>query len=217
MPLHAWVCVCVCVCVLYWKVEVRGQEEAQKKSTLVIDTPECLAERCSVHLTVKKIHCNSLNQGRDHKSTVWECLILQRELNDESFERRALGFKNQSHPGSPLCHWVKNKQLVCHIPPSVLLYSFWNGMKVTDYDYLYQDFGGLQNHCRCSHKSKRCLLLGRKSMTNLDSILKSRDITLPTNVHLVKAMVFPVVMYGWESWTIKKAEHQRIDAFELWC
>ena len=69
----------------------------------------------------------------------------------------------------------------------------------------------------CSHEIKRRLLLGRKVMTNLDSILKSRDITLPTNVHLVKAMVFPVVMYGCESWTVKKAEHQRIDAFELWC
>ena len=69
----------------------------------------------------------------------------------------------------------------------------------------------------CSHEIKRCLLLGRKAMTNLDSILKTRDITLLTNVHLVKAMVFPVVMYGCESWTIKKAEHQRIDAFELWC
>ena len=69
----------------------------------------------------------------------------------------------------------------------------------------------------CSHEIKRHLLLGRKVMTNLDSILKSRDITLPTNIHLVKAMVFPVVMYGCESWTIKKAERQRIDAFELWC
>ena len=69
----------------------------------------------------------------------------------------------------------------------------------------------------CSHEIKRHLLLGRKAMTNLDSILKSRDITLPTKVHLVKAMVFPVVMYGCESWTIKKAEHRRIDAFELWC
>ena len=68
-----------------------------------------------------------------------------------------------------------------------------------------------------SHEIKRRLLLGRKIMTNLDSIFKSRDITLPTKVHLVKAMVFPVVMYGCESWTIKKAEHQRIDAFELWC
>ena len=69
----------------------------------------------------------------------------------------------------------------------------------------------------CSHEIKRRLLLGRKAMSNLDSILKSRDITLPTKICLVKAMVFPVVMYGCESWTIKKAEHQRIDAFELWC
>ena len=69
----------------------------------------------------------------------------------------------------------------------------------------------------CSHEIKRHLLLGRKAMTNLDSLLKSRDIALPTKVHLVKAMVFPVVMYGCESWTVKKAECQRIDAFELWC
>ena len=69
----------------------------------------------------------------------------------------------------------------------------------------------------CSHEIKRRLLLGRKAMTNLDRVLKSRDITLPTKVRLVKAMVFPVVMYGCESWTIKKAEYQRIDAFELWC
>ena len=69
----------------------------------------------------------------------------------------------------------------------------------------------------CSHEIKRHLLLGRKAMTNLDSILKSRDVTLPRKVHLVKAMVFPAVMYGCESWTIKKAEHRRIDAFELWC
>ena len=69
----------------------------------------------------------------------------------------------------------------------------------------------------CSHEIKRCLLLRRKAMTNLDSILKSRDITLPTKVRLVRVMVFPVVMYGCESWTIKKAEHERIDVFELWC
>ena len=69
----------------------------------------------------------------------------------------------------------------------------------------------------CSHEIKRCLLLGRKVMINLDSIFKSRDITLPTKVCLVKAMVFPVVMYGCECWTVKKAEHRRIDAFELWC
>ena len=69
----------------------------------------------------------------------------------------------------------------------------------------------------CSHEIKRRLLLGRKGKTNLDSLLKRRDITLPTKVHLVKAMVFPVVMYGWESWTVKKAERRRIDVFELWC
>ena len=69
----------------------------------------------------------------------------------------------------------------------------------------------------CSHQIKRCLLLGRKVMTNLDSIIKSRDTTLPTKVHLIKAMVFPVVMYGCESWTVGKAEIQKVDAFELWC
>ena len=69
----------------------------------------------------------------------------------------------------------------------------------------------------CNHEIKRRLLLGRKTMENLDSIIKIRDIALPTIVHIVKAMVFPVVMYGYDSWTVKKAEHQRIDAFELWC
>ena len=69
----------------------------------------------------------------------------------------------------------------------------------------------------CSHEIKRCFLLGRKAMTNLDSTLKSRDITLPAKVHIFKAMVFPVVMYGCENWTVKKAEHQRTDAFKLWC
>ena len=81
-------------------------------------------------------------------------------------------------------------------------------------------FLGLQNYCRWlnySHETKRCLLLGRKAMTNLDSTLTSRDITLPTKVHIVKVMVFPVVMYGSESWTLKKAEHWRTDAFGLWC
>ena len=84
---------------------------------------------------------------------------------------------------------------------------------VTDY------FLGLQNHVDsdCSHEIKRCLLLGRKAMTNLDRVFKSRDTTLATNVCIVKAMVFPVVMYGCEIWTIKKAECQRTDAFELWC
>ena len=83
-------------------------------------------------------------------------------------------------------------------------------------DFIFLDFK-IAADGDCSHEITRCLLLGRKAMTNLDSILKSRDITLPTNVRLVKAMVFPVVMYGCESCTINKAEHQKIDAFELWC
>ena len=86
--------------------------------------------------------------------------------------------------------------------------------KVTDFIFLGSKITADGD---CSHEIKRCWFLGRKAMTNLDSILKSRDIILPTKVHLVKATVFPVVMYGCESWTIKKAEHQRIDAFELWC
>ena len=85
---------------------------------------------------------------------------------------------------------------------------------VTDFIFLGSKFTADSD---CSHEIKRYLLLGRKAMTNLDSILKSRDIVLPTKVRLVKAMVFPVVMYGCESWTIKKAEGHRIDAFELWC
>ena len=85
---------------------------------------------------------------------------------------------------------------------------------VTDFIFLGSK---ITAHGDCSHEIKRQLLLGRKAMINLDCLLKSRDLTLPKNVHLVKAMVFPVVMYGCESWTVKKAEHQRIDAFELWC
>src|SRR5574341_1127625 len=88
------------------------------------------------------------------------------------------------------------------------------GERVTDFIFLGSK---ITVDGDCSHEIKRHLLLGRKVMPNLDSILKSRDITLPTKVRLVKAMVFPLVMYGWESWIIKKAEHQRIDAFELWC
>ena len=94
------------------------------------------------------------------------------------------------------CIWLQPKE-------TVLDFIFFGSKIIADGD--------------CSHEIKRCLLLGRKVMTNLDSILKSRDIILPTKVRLVKAMVFPVVMYGCESWTVKKAEHWRIDAFELWC
>ena len=89
-----------------------------------------------------------------------------------------------------------------------------DGETVSDYIFLCSKITADGD---CSHEIKRCLLLGRKVMTNLDSILKSRDNTLPTKVHLIKAMVFPVVMYGCESWTVKKAEYRKIDAFELWC
>ena len=92
-----------------------------------------------------------------------------------------------------------------------------DGEKVeTETDFIFLD-SKITVDCDCSHKIKRCLLLGRKAMTNLGSIVKSRDITLPIKFCIVEAMVFPVVMYGCESWTIKKAEHWRIDAFELWC
>ena len=99
--------------------------------------------------------------------------------------------------------------------PSPELTVLWE-TKETVSDFI---FGGskITAHGDCSHEIKRRLLLGRKVMTNIDSILKSRDITLPTKVRLVKAMVFPVVMYGCESWTVKKAEPQRTDVFELWC
>ena len=99
----------------------------------------------------------------------------------------------------PITSWQMNGEIVETVADSIFL-----GSKITaDGD--------------CSHEIKRCFLLGRKVMTNLDSLLKSRDITSPTMVHLVKAMVFPVVMYGCENWTVKKAEYQRTDAFELWC
>ena len=98
----------------------------------------------------------------------------------------------------PITSWEIDGETVATVSDFV----FWGSKITVDRD--------------CSHEIKRRLLLGRKVMTNLDSILKSRDITLPTKVHLVKAIIFPVVMYGCESWSIKKAEHRRIDAFELW-
>ena len=111
-------------------------------------------------------------------------------------------FAPKSH--SSLLNLFQLHKLLNYINPAFNIPHLFLGSKITaDGD--------------CSHEIKRRLLLGRKVMTNLDSIFKSRDITLPTKVHLVKAMVFPVVMYGCESWTVKKAERQRIDAFELWC
>src|SRR5574340_819455 len=95
-----------------------------------------------------------------------------------------------------------------------VLFRSWNSVPMDDFIFLGFKVTADGD---CRHEIKRCLLLRRKAMTNLDSILKSRDITLPTKICLVKAMVFPVVIYGCESWTIKKAEHRRINAFELWC
>ena len=99
------------------------------------------------------------------------------------------------------------------IAPSPITSMQIDGETMTDFIFLGSKITADGN---CSHEMKSCLLLGRKAMTNLDSILKNRDITLPTKVHLVKAVVFPVVMYGWENWTIGKAERRRIDAFKLW-
>ena len=119
-------------------------------------------------------------------------------------EREKVGLKlhiqkTKIMASGPITSWEIDGETV----ETVLDFIFWGSKITADGD--------------CSHEIKRLLLLGRKVMTNLDSILKSRDITLPTNVRLVKAMVFPVVMYGCESWTVKKAECRRIDAFELWC
>ena len=107
--------------------------------------------------------------------------------------------KTKIMASSPITSWQTDGETAETVADCIFLVS-----KITAYD-------------GCSHEIKRCLLLGRKVMTNLDSILKSRDITFPRKVSLVKAMVYPVVMYGCESWTIKKAEHRGIDAFELWC
>ena len=120
----------------------------------------------------------------------------------EESEKVGLNFniqKTKIMASSPITSWEIDGETVETVSDFMCL-----GSKITAYG-------------DCSHEIRRCLLLGRKVMTNLDSILKSRDITLPTKVCLVKAIVFPVFVYGCESWTVKKAEHQRIDAFQLWC
>ena len=107
--------------------------------------------------------------------------------------------KTKIMASNPITSWQIDGETV----ETVANFIFWGSKITADGD--------------CSHEIKRCLLLGRKVMTNIDSMLKSRDIILPTKVCLIKAMFFPLVMYGCESWTVKKSEHQRIDAFELWC
>ena len=119
-------------------------------------------------------------------------------------ESEKVGFKlniqqTKFMASSPITSWQTDRETMATVADFIL-----SGSQIT-----------VDGHC--SHETERCLLLERKAMTNLDSVFKSRDITLPTKACRVKVMVFPVVMYGYESWTIKKAEHQRVDAFELWC
>ena len=126
-------------------------------------------------------------------------LLLSRNFLKEESEKVGLKLniqKTKIMVSGPITSWQIHGETVAD-------FIFWGSKITADGD--------------CSHEIKRCFLLGRKVMTNLDSIFKSRDITLPTKVHVVKAMVFPVVIYGCESWTVKKAECRRIDAFELWC
>ena len=126
-------------------------------------------------------------------------LLMKLKEESENVGLKLSVQKMKTMASGPITSWQIDGETVETVSDCIL-----RGSKITaDGDY--------------SHEIKRHLLLGRKAMTNLDSILKGRDITLPTKVHLIKAMVFPVVMYGCESWTIKKAEHQRIDACELWC
>ena len=145
-------------------------------------------------------------------SVIWLCFWLVRRPKFYSIkqwmpviQRNLLQFTSEKMPffgqsvSSSITSWQMDGETVETVSDFI-----WGGSKITA-------------DGNCSHEIRRCLLLGRKVLTNLDSILKSRDITLSTKVHLVKAMVFPLVMYGCDSWTIKKAEHWRIDAFELWC
>ena len=126
-------------------------------------------------------------------------LLMKVKVESEKVGLKLNIQKTKIMASGPITSWQIDGETV----ETVLDFIFWGSKITADGD--------------CSHEIKRCLLLGRKVMTNLDSIFKSRDITLPIKVHLIKAVVFPMVMYGYESWTIKKAECRRIDAFKLWC
>ena len=126
-------------------------------------------------------------------------LLMKVKVESEKFGLKLNIQKTKIMASGPITPWEIDEETVETVSDFIL----WGSKITADVD--------------CSHEIKRHLLLGRKVMTSLDSIFKSRDITLPTKVRLVKAMVFPVVMYGCESWTVKKAERRRIDAFELWC
>ena len=137
--------------------------------------------------------------SRDGNFTVSKSLLMKVKVESENVGSKLNIQKREIMASGPITSWEIDGETVETVSDFIFL-----GSKITADDY-------------CSHEIKRRLLLGRKVMTSLDSIFKSRDITLPTKVRLVKAMVFPVVMYGCESWTVKKAERQTIDAFELWC
>ena len=148
----------------------------------------------------------SITSGMQMTPPLWQkakrngkSLVMKVKEESEKADLKLNVQKTKIMASSPITSWQTDGE----IRETVTYFIFLCSKITTDGD--------------CSHEIKRCLLLGRKAMTNLDSILKSRDITLLTNVGLVKAMVFPVVMYGCESWTIKKVENQRIDAFKLWC
>ena len=128
-----------------------------------------------------------------------ESLLMKVKEESEKFGLKLNVQKTKIMVSGPITSWQIDGEIVV----TVADFNFLGSKITADGDF--------------SHEIKRCLLLGRKVMTNLDSILQSRDITLSTKFHLVKAMFFPVVMYGCESWTVKKGEHRRIDAFELWC
>ena len=130
---------------------------------------------------------------------VLKSLLMKVKEESEKVRLKLNIQKTKIMASGPITSWEMDGETV----ETVSDFIFWGSKITADHD--------------CSHKIKRRLVLGRKVMANLDSILKSRDITLPTKVHLVKAMVFPLVMYGCESWNVKKAERQKIDAFELWC
>ena len=138
-------------------------------------------------------------QTKKKKRTHWTSFLMKVKEESEKVSLKLNIQKTKIMASGPITSWEIDGETVETVADFIL----W-GFKITA-------------DGECSHKIKRCLLLGRKVMTNLDSIFKSRDITLPTKVRLVKAMVFPLVMYGCESWTVKKAERPRIDAFELWC
>ena len=133
--------------------------------------------------------------------------------SEEELKSLLMKVKEESEEAGLKLNIQKTKTMVSSPIPS---WQIDGEMTETVREFIFSD-SKITADGDCNHEIKRCLLLGRKAMTSLDSLLKSRDITLLTKVHLVKVMVFPVVMCGYESWTIKKAEHQRTDAFELWC